>query len=234
LESEQANYSQSLDWLEKSLTIVPNSEKVLTQLVITAMRAKQTKKAVRAAEKLLESKPNEPEFLYLHGAASLQNNNFQTAEMSLNRFVELRPQDSRGCLALGLTYAAQPDKLQAARQKLEHCVEIDSRNFEANYQIGLSYKTQGENARAIEYLEEAIKTAPDYALALRDLGALYLQTGAENKARIVLEKSVTINPNDADTQFQLSRLYNLIGQADLAKKHLEIFQKLKNPNKSGM
>jgi hypothetical protein len=50
----------------------------------------------------------------------------------------------------------------------------------------------------------------------------------------VLEKSLALNEKDADTHFQLSRLYNLIGETDLAKKHLEIFQNLRNPKKDGM
>ncbi len=234
LESERGNAAQSLDLLEKSLAANPNSATVLSQYVITAMRAGYAGKAVRAAEQLLELKPDEPDFLYLHGAASLQNNNLTAAESSLKRFAELRPTDSRGCLALGLTYAAQPNNLENARNQLKHCVEINPNNFEANYQLGLSYKTQGETAKATEYLEAAVKTAPNYAPALRDLGAVYLQSGAEGKARIALEKAVALDPNDADTHFQLSRLYNLIGAKDLAQKQLEIFQKLKNPKKDGM
>lgn len=234
LESEQGNAAQSLILLEKSLAANPDSTSVLSQLVITAMRAGHAGKAVKAAEKLLELKPDEPDFLYLHGAASLQNNNLQAAENSLNRFVEFRPQDARGCLALGLTYAAQSDKLENARKQLNHCIETNPRNFEAKYQLGLSYKTQGETPKAVEYLEATIKDAPNYAAALRDLGAVYLQTGAETKARAVLEKSVAINPNDADTHFQLSRLYNLTGETGLAKRHLETFQRLKNPSKNGM
>lgn len=233
-ESEQGNAAQALDLLEKSLMANPDSTIVLSQFVITAMRAGNSRKAVKAAEKLLELKPDAPEFLYLHGAASLQNNNLQAAENSLTRFLELRPKDSRGCLALGLTYAAQTDQVEKARRQLKNCVEINPNNFEATYQLGLSYKTQGEMTKAIEYLEETVKLSPNYASALRDLGAVYLQSGAESKARSLLEKSVAINPNDSDTHFQLSRLYNLIGETDLAKRHLEIFQKLRNPNKTGM
>ncbi len=234
LESEQGNAAQSLDLLEKSLAANPNSADVLSQYVVSAMRSGYAGKAFDAAEKLLELKPDEPEFLYLYGAAALQNNNLAAAESSLKRFAELRPNDSRGCLALGLTYAAQPDNLENARRQLKHCIEINPNNFEANYQLGLSYKTQGEAAKAIEYLEATVKTAPNYALALRDLGAVYLQSGAEVKARTVLEKAVALDPNDADAHFQLSRLYNLIGEKDLAQKQLEIFQKLKNPKKDGM
>lgn len=233
-ESEQGNAAQALAALEKSLAVDPNSTAVLSRFVVAAMRAKQAGKAVRAAEKLLEIKPDEPNFLYLHGAASLQHSDLEAAENSLGKFFELRPNDSRGCLALGLTFAAQPAKLETARRQLEKCIEINPNNFEATYQLGVSYKTQGETENAMKYLEETVKISPDYALALRDLGAVYLQSGAEAKAKIVLEKSVAIDPNDGDTHFQLSRLYNLTGETALAKKHLEIFQKLKNPNKNGM
>lgn len=234
LESEQGNAAQSLDMLEKSLAANPNSAAVLSQYVVSAMRAGYAGKAFDASEKLLELKPDEPEFLYLHGAAALQNNNLAAAETALRRFAELRPNDSRGCLALGLTYAATPKNLEIARNQFRHCIEINSNNFEANYQLGLSYKIQGEPAKAIEYLEATVKISPNYANALRDLGAVYLQTGAENKARAVLEKAVALAPDDADAHFQLSRLYNLIGEKELAQKQLEIFQKLKNHKKDGM
>ncbi len=229
LENEQGNTTRALDLLEKSLALAPNSLPVLQQFIVAAMRTNKAGKAVEAAEKLLSLKPDEPEFLYLYGAASLQNGNLSVAQETLEYLMRLRPQDSSGCLALGLTLAAQSDKLQEARRQLNYCLEINPTNFEAKYQLALSYKTQGETAKAVEYLEETIKQAPNYAFALRDLGALYLQAGAEAKARIVLEKAVSLNPNDADTHFQLSRLYNLIGESALAKRHLEIFQKLKNP-----
>ena len=228
LEQVQGNYVVALELLKKAQTLAPNSPEILLQLVITAMRANQARTAVDAAQTLLESKPDDPNYLYLLGAASLQNGDLSQAQANLQRLMEMRPTDSRGCLALGLTLAAQNDQIENARQQFLHCIEIDAGNVEANYQLGLSYKIQGETAKAIEYFEETIKASPNYAPVLRDLGAVYLQSGAEQKARIVLEKSVALAPNDADTHFQLSRLYNFIGENALAKKHLEMFQKLKN------
>ncbi len=234
LESEQGKSAQSLELLEKSLAVTPNNPEFLAQFIVTAMRANQSGKAVRAAETLLNLQPENLEYLYLYGAASLQNNNLKVAETSLTKFLEARPNDSRGCVALGLTFAAQSDKMMEARSQMQKCLAINPNNYEAAYQLGLSYKAQGETAKAIEYFEQTINLAPNNASALRDLGAVYLQSGAETQARVVLEKAVSINPNDADTHFQLSRLYNLTGERELAKKHLEIFQKLKNPKKDGM
>ena len=234
LAGERGNAVESLGLIEKLAAENPNSPEIASQFIVAAMRAKQAGRAVKAAENLLALKPDEPEFLYLYGAASLQSNSLPTAENALKKFAELRPNDSRGCLALGLVYAAQTERIGDARRQLLHCVEMNPNNFEAKYQLGLSYKSQGETEKAVDYLEQTTKDAPNYASALRDLGAVYLQTGAEAKARIALEKAVALNPNDADAHFQLSRLYNLTGEKGLAQKQLEIFQKLKNPKKDGM
>jgi tetratricopeptide (TPR) repeat protein len=234
LENTRGNTAAALDWLEKAAALSPNSTAILKDLAVTAIRASQPRKAVGAAEKLVAGNPNDPDFLYLYGASLLQSGNLDAAQKSLERLMQLRPADSRGCLALGLTLAAQRDRIEPARRQLERCLEISPANYEAKYQLGLSYKAQGDTASAIKYLEETVALSPGYSLALRDLGAVYLQAGEESKARAALEKALLINQGDAETHFQLSRLYNLTGDPALAKKHLELFQKLRTPGGNTM
>ena len=226
LETAEGNPQLALRSLDKALTLAPNSMDIVSQIVVAAMTANQPRKAVDAAEKLIKSDPDNPDYLYLHGAASLQNGNLSNAKTSLERFTAARPTDSRGCVALGLTLTAQKG-YEAARAQFGRCLEIDPSNFEAKYQLGLLSKAQGDTAAAIQLLEEVTAGVPNDALVLRDLGALYLQAGMEAKARNALERSVSLDPSDAATHFQLSRLYNMIGEPGLAKKHLEQFQKLK-------
>jgi tetratricopeptide (TPR) repeat protein len=233
-EAGTGNPTDAVGLFEKYLSSNPDSIEALRHLTLTAIRSNQSVKAFEASEKLLRLKPGDPEFFYLHGAASLQSGRLADAERSLRRFLELAPDDSLGCLALGLTYAAQSEKLELARTQLRRCIELDPDNYEAKYQLGLSHKTQGEIEPAIVYLEAVVQQKADYAGAWRDLGTLYLQTGAEQKARIALEKASVLDASDADTHFQLSRLYNLIGETELAKKHLKIFQDLRNPKKGSM
>jgi tetratricopeptide (TPR) repeat protein len=229
LETEQGNTPAALRLLKKASLLAPASTEILGRLALTAIKVQRARDAVEAAEKLLALKPDDPDGLYLLGAASLQGGDLDKAQASLERFTALRPKDSRGCLALGLTLAAQKDQIEPARQQLRHCLEIDPANEEARYQLGLSYRAQGDLSQATKLLEEVVGASPNYAAALRDLGAVYLQSGDEIKARDILERAVTIDPSDPETHFQLSRLYNLIGQPDLAKKHLELFQKLRSP-----
>lgn len=234
IESAAKNNLKAYELLGKALERDPRNVEYLARFVVVAMRANQAGQGMRAAEVLLSMQPDNPEFLYLHGASALQANSTAKAEASLERFAAARPTDSRGCLALGLAYAAQPDKLETARRKMESCLEIDPKNFEAAYQLGLFHKSQGDAARAVEYFERVTVIAPEYPAALRDLGAALIQTGDEARARPALEKAVRLDPNDPEVHFQLSRLYNIIGERELAKKHFEIFQKLRNPKTDGM
>ena len=230
IESEQGRTAEALAAFEHALRLSPGSVEVMSKAVVAAMRANQSRRAVEIARELITRKPDDPDFIYLFGAASLHAGRVTDAETYLERYSRERPNDSRGCVAFALSLAAQPAKIAAARSKLEGCVAMDPTNFEATYQLGLSHRSSGDTAKAIDYLERTVDRSPNYASAVRDLGVLYLQTGNELRARSILEKAVKLAPDDADTHFQLSRLYNLAGEPALAKQHFDKFQKLKNPN----
>ena len=139
------------------------------------------------------------------------------------------PNDLRGCIALGITFAGQPSRQQEAKAQFEQCLKLDPTNVEPKYQLGLIYKSEGEVTKAIRMFEEVIAQNTKHANALRDLGALYLQTGAEVKARAVLEQAAALNSEDAETHFLLSRLYNLIGESDTGATTSRQIPKAKGP-----
>ena len=227
LESAEGNHEAALSNLKRAAALAPDSPPILIQFIINAMRANQPQAAVDAANQLVQLKPDDPEVLYLFGAASLQNGNLGSAQGALERFRQQRPNDFRGCLALGISFAGQPGKQQQAKDQFEQCLKLDPANMEPVYQLGLIFKAEGESQKAIQMFEQVVTGASKHANALRDLGALYLQNGDPVKARAVLERAVALIPQDAETHFQLSRVYNQIGEATLARQHLGMFQKLK-------
>ena len=88
--------------LEQAHALAPESTVILVDLIVNAMRANRPGVAVDAANKLLQLKPDDPESQYLFGAASLQNGSLRSAQTSLERYRQQRPDDVRGCLALGI------------------------------------------------------------------------------------------------------------------------------------
>jgi Flp pilus assembly protein TadD len=227
LESSEGNHGAALSNLKQARALAPHSPAILTEFIVIAMQANQPQVAVDAANELLQLKSDDPESLYLLGAASLQNGSLGSAQSALGRYRQQRPDDPRGCLALGITFAGQHGQQQEARAQFEQCLKLDPANVESRYQLGLIFKSEGEAKKAIQMFEQVITQAPKHANALRDLGSVYLQTGAEVKARAVLERAEALNPEDAETHFLLSRLYSLIGESILARQHLGRFQKLK-------
>lgn len=227
LESTEGNYEVALSNLKHARNLAPHSPTILAQFIVNAMRANQPQAAVEAANELLELKPDEPEFLYLLGAALLQNGSLVSGQDALERYRQRRPDDPRGCLALGISLAGQQGRQQEARAQFEQCLKLDPTNVEPKYQLGVLLKSEGEVKKAIQMFEDVTTQSSKHANALRELGSLYLQTGAEAKARVVLERAVALNPEDPETHFLLSRLYSLVGESILARQHLGLFQKLK-------
>lgn len=227
---EQGDPKLVLAQFENALKLAPDSVSVMQEIVIWAMRANQPPRAMEIARRLMALQPSEPEFIYLYGAATLQIGRLNEAEEYLARYVEMRPQDVRGCVALGITLVSQPAKLTAGQGRLEQCLAAHPSSFEAAFQLGLSYKDHGESEKAIPLFERSLKLAPNFVPGLRELGTLQLQAGQTSAARASLEKAVSIDPTDANTHFQLSRLYNLIGETDLAKVHFEKYKELRVTN----
>jgi tetratricopeptide (TPR) repeat protein len=227
LESAEGNHDAAFSSLKQANSLAPRSLTILSSFVVSAMRADQPQIAVDAANELVRLKPEDPEFLYLLGAALLQKGSLAPAQNALERYRRVRADDPRGCLALGISMAGQPGQQREARAQFEQCLKLDPKNVEPKYQLGVLFKSEGEVKQAIQVFEEVISQSSKHANALRDLGALYLQTGEEAKARPMLERAVALNPEDAETHFLLSRAYSLAGQKTLARQQLDLFEKLK-------
>jgi Tfp pilus assembly protein PilF len=229
LESSNGDLAAAFKSISRARELAPNSNGVLADFVVVAMRYNKPGLAVDAAKTLSALDPTNVEFRYLYGAASLQSGDLDTAQQLLEGYVKERPLDSKGCLALGMTYAGRPEQIDKARQQLSHCIDVDPSDGEAKYQLALSYKSQGENKQAIALLESTLQQDRNNPLAMRDLGTLYFETGEASKARPLLEKAVELNPKDADTHFQLARVYSQLGESELAKKQQEMFRQLRGP-----
>lgn len=225
--STTGSLDEALRLMTRAREIAPRSTVVLSDFVALTLRVGKPALAFEAAKTLAELEPDNSEFQYLLGVASLQSGNFGPAQETLELYIRKHPSDFRGCLALGMVLTAQRDMVARARSQLGRCIEIDPSNAEARYQLGLLHRSQGENKQAIAVLEEAVNLAPNYVQAVRDLGALYLESGEDKTARGLLERAASLNPKDGETHFQLVRLYNSIGERELAKQHQEIFQKLR-------
>lgn len=231
LYSNQNKHADAMAALEKARTIEPDSLPVLRHLVVEATKAGDAKLSVDAASELADKSPNNPDDLYLAGAAMLQQN-VQGASSVLEKYVALRTDNAKAWMGLGMAYVQQEHYAQA-RKPLERAIELDAALAEAHYELGVVAKNEGKSTEAIEHLQKAVQLEPRHVNAYRMLGSVYLRSGDLENAREALEHAEAIDPNDLQTQYDLGLVLNKLGRTELARQHMEQYRKLKEAQGQG-
>jgi tetratricopeptide (TPR) repeat protein len=144
---------------------------------------------------------------------------------ALNRHVVSTRQLSVPAPALRQFRDAQRDlskhNVEAAVKKLEDVVERAPQFSAAWNNLGTIAYQSGNYARAEECFRESLEQDPASYEALVNLGGVLVTLHKLAEALDRNSQAVALRPNDALAQSQLGMTYYLLGQFDLATKHLE-------------
>ena len=86
---------------------------------------------------------------------------------------------------------------------------------------GYALAQKGDLTAAEGELREALKLAPDDALALAVLGVVLSRQGKLEEANTYLERALKLNPSDADTRYNLASNQARLGKLDAARMNLD-------------
>ena len=112
LHAAQNQHADAVIALQKALALNPDSVFVLRHLVVEATKAGKGQVALDAASELAAKSPDNPDDLYLAGAAMLQQNT-AGASTVLEKYVALRNDNAKAWLGLGIAYVQQ--KMRGSR-----------------------------------------------------------------------------------------------------------------------
>ncbi len=202
-------------------------------LIALEMRVGDTGNAVEDARSLHEQDPADNENTYLVGASLLQAGDFSRAEAELTKYTELVPLDALGHLALGLALTKQENRSGEARKQFEQASELDPGDAEANFQLALLLKEAGDTTAAATKMEKVLLADPGHVRALQSLATLRAEAGEIKQSSELLQRAVKLEPRSPELHFQLSRMYQRLGQDEAARQQLAIFQKLRHSQQDG-
>ncbi|HKS30262.1 MAG TPA: tetratricopeptide repeat protein [Pyrinomonadaceae bacterium] len=221
----QGELEKALAHLVRARKLAPKSEAVLYDFGWTALNLNLLFDALSVLEELQRAHPDDPAYLYALGIARLQNGEAQKTVDLLNRFIKLRPEESGGYYVLGAALYALKQFPQA-RAMLERSVELEPYP-DAQYYLGMIAYNEGDDARAAQWLERALKAEPNYASARAALGMTYSRQKNYKAARTELERAMQLNPKDATAAYQLGLVYARLGEKDLAQGMFSTADKLR-------
>jgi Flp pilus assembly protein TadD len=225
LASQAKDYKKEASLLNKALEIQPDHIEGLRHLVLARMRSGDTAKAVAAARHLYSLQPEDPDALYLLGAAMANHAEWHDARPIMEKLVSVRD-DATAHVMLGMTLLNDGD-MEAASLQIERALQQNPNEIEAHYYKGVISRQHGDLAGAISEMELVVGANPQHALAQVELGTLALQAGNLDRARQAFEQAVVLSPEVPENHYQLGLAYSRLGLQDKARAQMAEFQKLK-------
>ncbi len=119
--------------------------------------------------------------------------------------------------------AVSPEDAPAAYLR---ALELDPGHSDAHVNIGRLLQESGEYESAREHYDQALSAEPDNALAAFNLGTLFEDMGRIQDAISAYKRAADL----ADAHYNLSRLFELVGEHAEALKHLKTYRSLIEKN----
>ena len=183
--------------------------------------------AERVFSSLLARHGDAPELNVVLGQAHAQQGDYDEAIKALKHALDLKAGVAEANGTLGLIYLKQ-GQLTAAAQALRAELAAHPGDQASRYTLATVLDLDGQQDAAVAELQTLLRTRPDHANARYLMGKILLARGDAQGALSHLEIAVRIAPQDANIHNQLGLAYQKLGKTDLARKHFEEFQRLKD------
>ena len=167
------------------------------------------------------------------GIAQYSRGQYEDAVKSFCQAADLAPADPRPYQFLGEMYGVAPALGEEITRRLARFAKAQPRNAQAQFHYAMSlWKGQPDgspppNLRQVEaLLRRAVTLDTKFAKAFLELGILLSDQQRYTEAIQELRHATRLAPDLAQAHYRLSQAYQRTGQAELAAKELEIFQRL--------
>jgi tetratricopeptide (TPR) repeat protein len=223
---KQKDYESTLGYLAHARDIEPNNAGIHFFFGVTCNEMNLPVEAKKSLEKALELAPGNPYYNYALGAVQLQWADKRQAIPYLKKFIQLRPEDARGRLALATAYfeTYQQDE---AKAELALPLKDPKTRAGAEYLLGRILIQQDDLDGAIAAFRRLLALQPELPEAHAELASALLDKQDLDAARREVEATLKLDRENFLANRTLLKLYQLGGdprvkeQTALLKKLIE-------------
>ncbi len=192
---------------EQALAINPDLFEGLRGRIFVDLVDGKADQAKLLAERQLEKSPNNPQLLLLAAGVYSAMKDTARQEATLNKLVEIDPDNLQGFAALASLYVRQ-GKLDQARDKYEALGSRGSNTVAAKTMVGLIYEAQNRRAEATAAYEKLLEVEPEAAVAANNLAWRYAEDGGNLDVALSLAQTAKRKlPDSAEVSDTLGWIY---------------------------
>jgi tetratricopeptide (TPR) repeat protein len=164
------------------------------------------------------------------GSAFFQRDYYDQAAASFQLALRNDPSSAEAQYGLGSVYLKQ-EKNRDARASFEQALKLTASYPDtvpnAWNNLGLLATREGRTSDAIGYFQEALRSSPDYWIALENLGNAFRQQKRWDEARAALERAVAARPREPEANYSLAMVYAQTDDTARAYQYLQNALKLR-------
>jgi tetratricopeptide (TPR) repeat protein len=141
---------------------------------------------------------------------------YVTAEREYNSVIAIAPEFAEAHMNLGLVYQLQ-NRIPEAMTEFRRALKFKSSLAGANFFLGVDHCKMGEGAKAIPYLEAALKTNPDQPEIRLWLATAEEISGDYRGEVATMRQAVEVQPKNVDLLYLLGHAYERLGKQEAAR-----------------
>lgn len=193
------------------------------------MQEKRVNDAIADLNKAIQLKDNEIDYHLLLADAYFANGDVEHSYSTLDRVLELDPENQEAVLKQGeiAYYSKDYDR---AIDNMSKVTAKDPTNRTALSIKAFVYKEKGDTANAIVLLRKVCDLYPDYAIAFDELGVIY-SAHRDPLAIEYFKTAIRLDPTNTNTIYNLAMFYQETNQMDAAEEAYKQILDLDSDNK---
>jgi len=228
--SQQGKNSEASELFRRATDNDPTYTRAFVNLSLLMARQGDFLAAKEQIQRALKDSPYDVGALTALGMVEGKMNHHQESVEAFRQVVSLRPEYPDGHVNLGIALADRYD-LQGALREFSEAIRVAPNYAPGYYNKGRVLYDLDRKQEALPFLERACRLQPDYPPS-QYLLALVL--GASPSAVEVLQKLVTIDPDNADAHYLLGQNLQRAGNTQAAIEHWETAVRLDPQNLSSL
>lgn len=223
---KQGNTERAWRYLAEARRFAPNSPDVLYEFARVSLEDGLIGEALGCARVLLLLEPKERSYRVLLARTLMAANEHNQARKELEALLDQDPEDGETHLLLAVSLN-RLGEFEPAENHARKAAELMQDNTEALYIQGLIAYNRTADEAAESFLTEVLSRKPEHGGAWLALGKLRQRRQEWTHARQALKEAARLLPDDADVQFQLSRVHRQLGESEEARAAVQRYRELK-------
>jgi tetratricopeptide (TPR) repeat protein len=192
----QGKAAEARTVFEQVLMLSPDHLGAVAQLAALDQQEGKVNEAMARIDAYISTHPESPQAHFLKANLWFSRKDYQAAETSATKAIELKPDDTA---AYGLLVRIQiiDGRLEAAVERLKQLLKASPANLSAFMYLGSLLRELGRIDEARSCFEEMLKIDPNFASAYNDLACIDAGTpGKLDQARENARKARALRPDD--------------------------------------